>query len=494
MKDKMLKICVLILFLNLPILDILRATSFKDVELFGFAVIELVNIILIGIAFLLTLTRSKKKNFLWIGIYFVLFMIYFICHYYNMLHFDTNIYAETEFNLLRELFYIFRAYLLPVLLLFILIINKDIFNKHFYAFTVKYLIAFISFSIIILDFLNLSYPSYDDIVDLKYAPSIFHYLNYSGDPQDLLAKGWFDSANEISVILFALLPINIFLLLKEKKKHNLVLFISQLFAMLLLGTRTSSIGCILITFVCLILYLFFITVKKNKFDLAFFTKLTIVFCLTFVAFIYAPFRQFKREVEPSRLEISNEEKLSKLLNTYQTDEERAKAISDNLYEFGINPLIEEVYPIEKDLEFWLKIAKRDLVLNNDNRIMKRDVIGRIKMRNHNFGDDMVGMGFTLNFMDVEQDYIYQYYLFGFFGLLLLIGIYFLSYIKSLGLFFKDFKNKFRFEYVILFMPSLLELIVAYFTGHTFGMVTPMFVLSLTLGFMRIYMVGDKLED
>lgn len=494
MKNKLLKILVVILLLNLPILDILRATSFKDVEVFGFALIELVNIILIGISFIITLTKCNKKNILFLGLYFGLLIMYLGMHYFNMIQFDTNIYSKTEFNLFRETFYILRAYVLPVILLFVLIVNKDVFNKKFYAFVIKYLIAFISFSIIVLDLLHLSYPSYDDIVDLKYVPSFLNFYNYSGNPQELLAKGWFDSANEISIILFVLLPINIFLLYKEKKVFNVILFFGQLFTMIVLGTRTSAYGSLLVPFFCLGLYMFFVAIHKNKLDFSFLSKFVISLVIICVVFIMAPFRQFKREIDPSRLEISNKDKILKLLNEYHTDEEIEKAISDNLYEFGINPEIEEVYPIGSDLDFWLDISKRDLSINNDNRILKHDVIKRIKERNNNFGDNLFGMGFTLNFMDVEMDYVYQYYIFGVIGILLLMGVYFVSYCKSVILFFKKFKKKFKFEYVLLFMPAMLEFVVAYFSGHAFGMVTPMFVLALVLALLRFYMVGDDNES
>lgn len=493
MKNKILKVLIIILFLNLPILDMLRATPFKDFEIFGFAFIELINIILIGVSFCITLTKCSKKNILFLGLYFLLLVIYVCFHYFNMLHFDTNIYSKTQFNFFRETFYILRAYVLPIILLFVLILNREIFNKKFYLSTIKYLTIFISFSIIILDVLQLSYPSYDDIVDLKYAPSILQIFKYSGNPQDLLAKGWFDSANEISIILFALLPINIFILYNEKKIHNFILLIVQLFAMILLGTRTSAYGSILIPLFCLVLYIFFLSINKNKWDFSFISKFILTIVITCIIFICAPFRQFKREIDPSRLEISNEEKLSELLNEYKTDDERVGALSNKLYDFGINAEIEEVYPIDNDLEFWINISKRDLSINNDNRILKHDVIRRIKERNNNFGDTLFGMGFTLNFMDVEMDYVYQYYLFGIIGIIMLMGIYFISYFKSIIIFFKKFKSKFNFGNVILFMPVMLELIVAYFSGHAFGMVTPMFVLALNLGILRIYVVGDDDE-
>ncbi len=493
MKNKLLKLFITILFISLPISDILRNSSFINLEFLGISILELLNVILLGGSFIITLTKIHKKKMIFLVIYAVLLCLYLVFHYQNISNFDTSIVHIQNYSFLKETIYLLRIYFLPLLAIPILIWNRDVFDKTFYSHIIKYLIAFISFSIIILDFLNLSYPSYDDIVDLKYAPSIFHYLNYNGDPQDLLAKGWFESANEISVILFALLPINIYLLYKEGKISNVIIFISHLFSMIILGTRTSAYGSVIIPYFCLSIYIFFILIKKEKVRLPFLCKLSIpLLCISFV-FIYSPFRQFKRQIDPELLGTNNTDKISMLLNGLNSDTEKIDVIKKHLYDFGIESKIEELYPINNDLDFWLEICHRDLRLNNNYRVIKHEIIKRIKQRNNNKYDNLFGMHFLLNYMNMERDYVQQYYELGLFGTILLVGVYFIIFLYTIIQFFKNFKEKFKFEYILLFMAMSFGLIVPYLSGHTFGAFFPMFVLSLLISLLH-YMVGDKLED
>ena len=128
-KEKILKILISILLINLPFLDMLRTTNFKNIEVFNFALIELINIVLIGISFILTFFKIEKKKFIKIFVYFVILGIYIYLHYKNILMFDKNIFQKANPNFLIETFYIIRVYLMPIVLMFILCENKDIFNK-----------------------------------------------------------------------------------------------------------------------------------------------------------------------------------------------------------------------------------------------------------------------------------------------------------------------------------------------------------------------------
>lgn len=495
MKNKLLKILIIILFVSLPISDMLRNTSFKDIELLGISIPELLNLLVIGISFIITLTKINRKKTYFLLIYLLILGIYLFLHYQNILKFDPNIYTIPNYSFFKETLYILRIYFFPILVILILIWNKDVFDKKFYSFVAKYLIAFISFSIIILDILKLSYPSYEDIVDVTYVPySILDFYKYSGNPEDLLAKGWFGSANEISVILFALLPINIFLLYKENKINNVVIFTSQLLSMIIVGTRTSAYGSILIPCICLMLYMFFVSIKKNKFNFNFFLKFIIPFIFISIVFVYAPFRQYRRSIDSSRLEISNSDRISELLSNLDSDEDKIKAIKDHLYDFGISTDVEKLYPVDNDLSFWIEICKRDLSLNNNNRILKNDIVRRIKVRNNNSNDTFLGMHFLLDYMNIEKDYIYQYYLLGIIGLILSIGVYYTFYISAIIKLFKNFKEKFKFENILLFMAVSLELLIAYFSGHTFGTFFPMFILSLLISILNFYVVGDNYES
>ena len=237
-KNKYIKLFVTILLICLPFLDMLRTTDIRHFEILGISIVEIFNILLIGMAFILTLFKCNKKELFGVTCYLVLLIIYVVLHYNHIINFDKSIFPKADFNFLTETFYIGRVYVLPLALLFILIKNRDIFNKDFYFKIIKIVIAIISFSIVILNVLKLSYISYSNTHNFI-THNIFDYFLYHGDFRLLSSRGWFDSANELSAIMFMIFPINIYLLYKEEKKFNYVLFISQFLAMILLFGASS---------------------------------------------------------------------------------------------------------------------------------------------------------------------------------------------------------------------------------------------------------------
>ena len=62
MKNKIIKILITTVFILLPIIDILRTTIVKDIEVFNIALIEFINFILIGISFILTIPKINKMK------------------------------------------------------------------------------------------------------------------------------------------------------------------------------------------------------------------------------------------------------------------------------------------------------------------------------------------------------------------------------------------------------------------------------------------------
>ena len=487
-RDKLIKILITIFIVCIPILDMLRTTSFKDIEIFGVALIELINISLIGLALILTLTKISIKKILALFLYLLLVSVYIVLHYKNIILFDTNIFSRANFNFIRESFYILRVYVLPLMLLFVLINNRDIFNKKYYFKMAKYLVIVICFSIIILDIFKLSFISYNDNKHFVLY-NLFDYFLFSGDYKQISARGFFDSANELSAILLMLLPITIYLFYKEHKNFNVVLFVSQFVAMILLGTRTAAYGALLISFVSIFCYGVLVFLKKEKQN-KFFHKYFLISSLVCAAFLsISPFMlgrlndgmpdfSIKDTAAYEDISKTDVKDLNKLIEKYQS-------------EYMINEYFLKLYPVDQDFEFWLTIIQRDKSLNNDSRLMKTDILTRIYERNNNDNDKYYGMGYTLNYLDLERDYYYQFYLFGIFGLLLFICPYFilLGYLS-----FKiiiNFSSNFKFNVLMNIMSICLGLLIAYYSGHVFGWVGPMMVLVLMFGLLSSTILSKK---
>ena len=153
-----------------------------------------------------------------------------------------------------------------------------------------------------------------------------------------------------------------------------------------------------------------------------------------------------------------------------------------------------MYPITNDKEFWISMAKRDRALNNNSRIMKTDILARVKERNNNSMDTYYGLGYTLNFMDIERDYVYQYYLFGIFGLILFICPYFILLIISLVKVLKHLFDYIKIPTIIFFMSPVLGLAIAYLSGHVFGWVSPMMFLVFTFGLLNFFVREEKCKN
>lgn len=488
-KDNIIKVLITILLIQLPFLDMLRTTAFKDIEIFGIALIELGNIILIGISLIITFTKIKLKDILkYIG-FILIVIIYIVLHYFNIIKFDTNIFPDADFNFITETFYILRVYILPLTLLYVLFYNRQIFNKEYYFKIIKVVIGIISFSIIILNILKLSYISYSaEKNHVLY--NIFDYFLYQGDYRQLSSRGFFDSANELSAILFMLMPMNIYLLYKEGKKSNVVLYVCQYIAMVLLGTRTAAYGAFLISVVAFGAYVLLALLKREKMSESFNVNF-VVAALGCTAFLFiSPFTfgrmnegtpdfSIKDQTAYTDLEKVKIEDLDKLIEKYKS-------------EYLINDAYLKMYPLKNDPEFWLSMAKRNKALNNDNRRMKMDIINRLEERNNNPYDKWLGMGYTLNFMDLERDYVYQYYIFGIIGLLLLIGPYFivLIYLAIKGI--RNFNKNFKFITILGCMSVVLGLLIAYYSGHVFGWVSPMMYLVMFLALL-ICIIYDNCE-
>lgn len=476
-KEKILKILISILLINLPFLDMLRTTNFKNIEVFNLALIELINIVLIGISFILTFFKIEKKKFIKIFVYFVILGIYIYLHYKNILMFDKNIFQKANPNFLIETFYIIRVYLMPIVLMFILGENKDIFNKEYYFKIIKVIVSIICLSILVLNILKLSYISYSETKEfVKY--NIFDYFKCHSNYKLLTSRGWFDSANEISAILFMIFPINIYLFFKEQKKYNIFLLIIQGITMILLGTKTAAFGSIIITAFILIYYIITAKLKYDNFHDKIFLKYIVCFIILCFYICISPFMLSRKE---EKYDYSVKDKTAYEVLKGDIKEEDIYQIFEKYHEeYMIKDVYLEEYPLKNDYTFWLNMAKRDKALNGNNRIMKTSILNRIEERNNNKSDKWLGLGYTSNLIDPERDYVYQYYLFGIIGLILLIGPYFYLFGLNAFMALKNIKNSINLKTICTMMPPVLCFMIAYMSGHVFNCITPMYYLVVVL--------------
>ncbi len=498
MRDKTIKILISLQFILFPFLDMLRTTNFKNTEFLGISLIELINILIIGMALVLTLLKmiKRKKRYIFgLVIYLIICLLYIYAHYKHISTFDITIFERASFNFITETFYICRVYILPLMMLFILYNNRDILNKNFYLKISKIVIAIISFSIVILDFFKISYISYSANHDFV-SHNFIDYFLYSGDYKLLSGRGWFDSANELSAILLMFFPINIYILYKEQSNFNKLLFVTQFLAMIILGTRTAAFGSVMICVAIGISYIVLILIKKEKSNYMFIKKFGIISLVLTAYMCISPFMFGRINDSNYDFSVQDESAYKEIddIKNIDDEEELEKIFAKYSNEYLINEAFLKMYPINNDKEFWISMAKRDRALNNNSRIMKTDILARVKERNNNSMDTYYGLGYTLNFMDIERDYVYQYYIFGIFGIVLFICPYFILLIISLLKVLKRLFDYIKMSTIIFFMCPMLVLTIAYLSGHVFGWVSPMMFLVFSLGLLNFYVREEKCEN
>lgn len=221
-----------IFLILLPIIDLLTSISTR---LFNLTVsigviVKLLFLAIMLITLIFSTSIYKKKGLIYILLIFIYMLAYIL----------SKIKYLTISMFIKESIYMFKTMYFPTLLVCLLcFFDEHKFDKDK---IIKILIInFITYGILL--FLPL-------ITNTGF--STYNYKGYKG------SSGWFNSANEISVILTLLYP---FLLTKiNKSKFNIALIIFMILMIFSLGTKVSVLGIIITTTIILVLSL----IKKNK--------------------------------------------------------------------------------------------------------------------------------------------------------------------------------------------------------------------------------------
>lgn len=484
----------LIYILIQPFLDIYTNFVKEPFEILTVPINILINFIFAFVFILFYIKKIRhmnkqtwKKDVLLSAGYVIILFLYFILHYVNMQKFDDNIFNRQAYGFLKESYYIFRSYVLPIILLFTLYRLKI--NRKIIYWSVSMSVFILCIVIIMTNLFGVSLASYAENGTLTYIDgSIFHWPFFNGqDNFDLYtSKGWFHSANELSAILLWFSPIIIYLAFsddKTKKKnirifHNLVLLM-LIITMNMLGTRTASIGILIALISVWILFVFFGIWKKINIDWPKFMSryfLSLVLCV--VLFFYSPFYNKRYgEFKTTFQERPVEEEIEDIVS--EDDHTLSKFIEDHYWNYYIQRELIELYPVNKDREFWIYLISRDLRLNSNYRIVKTDLYNRILERNDNPYDLYFGIGYN-DILTNEKDYSMQIYYFGIAGVFILIGPFIMSILYSIYRMIKYKEKLFHLEIMILLLGSCISMVVPYLTGHIFGVVFSMNYIVLNL--------------
>lgn len=434
-----------------------------DLHIFYNRFATLIRLFFILIFFGLSFIKfSSKKDRFKLIVYLLFVLLYSILH----LIFVDN-------YLMEELLYIFK--MTSNVLLFYSVYSMNVDYKKSIKF-IKIILWFICGSIVLCNFLKLGYSSYS-FNYLKY--NIFDWFkNINGYFEDFSGKGFFHLANQIVGVVLLFYPMLINEVKENKKVMDIVLLNVCSLSMLMIGNRTSSAGPLIILIFSFVIYLFLVTIKKEKLSVKYI--LILVFSMIFInIFLYnAPI--VKRDKYYNDLDKSD------VINKYISDNKDNtvnKSTRDFLLDKNLNiNFIDNYYPYDKDHEFWDNLVNSNIDFK-DSRLIELKITQRLVELSDNKLYKFVGIGYykIISVCNIERDYVMQYYSVGILGLVIFIGFYFIIYIKMLFKLFINLDKKFNYLNIMLLSGIGINLIVAYLSGNILNALSSTIPLTICLG-------------
>lgn len=525
-----LELQIIIFVMLLPFIDIYDFFIGSSVQFLGISVIELFKIFIVNYLLILVIISKKSKIIsLWykykkvICLVLIIFLFYIFVHVLNVSNFNSNILSNTmDKNVLVELYYIYRTYFISLIIFFIIMMS-DI-NKEKIIKLISIICFIMSIIIVVSNIFQVSYIAYSSYLeeDTLISGNIFSWfsdLNVTN--ADLYtSKGFFFSANQLSVILFSSFMISVLnFVISNKWYLYFTLFIKAL-ALLMLSTKVCGIGLFLILIIYIILILFFRIFKKQKIEKTKLCYLILIFFSFMCLFFYSPLR-YKIEVLNNNLTknespkkdtfASNIQETTVIKNSNnvfkqdeQSESEKAYAMDlvslaniEELNEYekdafiikliekrgslGIHLSYMEEYPIEDNLNFWKKVVLLPQSDRINFRKFKSYWYKDVLQKNDNiFFDKLFGIGYVSGFPYLESDFLGQDIWFGKIGTFYFVWIYVIFYIVISIKFLRSIYKNLNMENCILCICLGIVFIISYIAGHTFGNIFPMTILILIL--------------
>lgn len=485
--DNKIIIILLMLFIILqPFLDMKILFEDKNLMIKGITIPTIIRTLFISIIGCILFIRSNnKKEKIGIIIYFLLVVIYTIIHHLVCKR-SIDIPSNFTYSFITESFYIIRM-LLPLALIYITKHSKI--SKDSFFDVILYSSMIIGIVIVVSNTFLLLYTSYEsEIFTVRASWIDWIFGNISQYKfEELTSKGWFYLANQVAGLSMLLLPFCIYALLKKVRISNLIATISLTFSMIILGTRTSAYGFILVYILLLVSN---VLLYKLKFIKEINIKSMVVAIVIFVGFILllliAPIRF--REQASNRKPAVLPPELTENYDVYDYIKEYY-----SYYEIN-EKYIENYYPYTYDYILWLDIFDKSKERILDNRDIELLISNRIMSKNNDLSHELFGYSFSRmrnGYIYIEKDFLVQKFTVGTIGTFILIAPYF---IYMISLVVKRIKKKRISLSLITFIVSMCAVFgSSIFTGHILDELFVMLYVGFIIGFYLIN-GGKKYES
>ncbi len=471
--EKFIKKLLLIFLVLQPFLDCYLLYTDEVMNIFHFSPTTIIRFLIIGFLFILVFfNKNNKETRKPIIIYGLVILIYTILHIITTYSYNIDSFPSFKYSLTAEIFYIARM-LLPICIIYIvytLKINKEEFINLFLW------VAFITSSIIvIMNLLNISLTSYGGNNQID--GSLFSWFSSNKPDSRLLAsKGWFNSANQISALFAILLPVCIYSIFDKFSFKRIATLCLCILAMLMIGTRVSTIGWIPIYIVMLLIYLFCsLILKQVEFKWKNFIGSIIIGCFFGVLYIFSPLVNSADSVDQAALDAYLDEKEIDLENMTVEEYLPFLAINEEFYT--------KLYPYDEHEEFWYYVAKEVPYYKrggnrNAQTLITEDINSNFKTKL----SPLFGLGYS-RFENakiyMEKDFLVHYYTIGIIGIILFLSPYIIILVYKLcQILFVD-RKLFNFYNVMLLANLFLPIAISFMSGH----VVDELIVSLYMGFI-----------
>jgi len=504
---KLLKIFILLQ----PTLDTYILFEENIVNMFGMSpatIIRLLFVAILGMIFIFTL--KSKKQYVFYSIYALLVVGYCVMHHLTASSFTSLIPGNFNYSIISELFYIIRM-LIPLVM--IAISSNLKFKDNEFENIITILTLMTSGIIVFTNLLNISTGSYTGgkIVNFNIF-TWFQNIHASYTFYDTATKAYFNFANLISTLLFMLTPLLFAQMFRHFNLKNIVLIILQLLAMFMLGTKVATYGFIISAFVMILVYLFFVFVKKELyFNSKIFITIVILLGLWFVIYPYSPCNNrtsgtviIGEDVKESEENKKNQGTLNKTEDELAglTEDEKNEYIRNfvekNHEIFYVNPDIFKKYDYKYDPYFWYQMFKEPYENQADNRVVVQRILERLKTVNNNDDDTLYGITYVRmsNIFNLERDFLSHYYTLGVIGLIVFFAPYFLTLLICGIYVLIKYKTKLTIQNVTLIFGIACGLFGAYYCGNVMDGLTFTIILGFLCGQLinQVFIKSKELNE
>ena len=257
----------------------------------------------------------------------------------------------------------------------------------------------------------------------------------------------------------------------EDKKKNLIYIILLTISMLMLGTRISSLGGLLVlVFLSFFNFIYTKVIVKEKYNLKNILILIpiLIWCGLLVISPYAN-RNSELYTKNVTKNVENIYKSNEENNDLKEMKSEEEINMQKFVDSNHNPdrlpkiFFKNYYSYEYDPEFWFNFIKNTYINDINYRMIEINIIKRVKDINDNKLDDYFGISNSRiqNIVNIERDWMLHYYAYGIIGSIILLIIY----PVLLFIVIKKIFNKKRIIDIFILFTICLFILCSYLSGN-----------------------------